>query len=209
LSEIWRLSAVETARAIRSGRLTSEAVIAAHIERMHAVNPAINAVVVDLSEAALVAARAADKAQAAGAELGPLHGVPVTIKINIDVEGQANSNGVAAFSRVIAPGDSPVVSNLRAAGAIIIGLTNTPEFSMRAFTDNALHGLTLNPWDETVTCGGSSGGAGASVAMGIGTMATISAVRCAGRPSATASRPSSRRRGACPPSTPAHRSSDL
>ena len=171
MSEIWRLSAVETARAIRSGRLTSEAVIAAHIERMHAVNPAINAVVVDLSEAALVAARAADKAQAAGAELGPLHGVPVTIKINIDVEGQANSNGVAAFSRVVAPGDSPVVSNLRAAGAIIIGLTNTPEFSMRAFTDNALHGLTLNPWDETVTCGGSSGGAGASVAMGIGTIA--------------------------------------
>jgi amidase len=171
LTEIWRLSAVETARAIRSGRLTAEAVVGAHIERMQAVNPAINAVVVDLGDAALEAARVADKAQAAGAALDLLHGVPVTIKINLDVEGQANSNGVAAFSDVIAPGDSPVVSNFRAAGAIVIGMTNTPEFSLRAFTDNVLHWLTLNPWDKAVTCGGSSGGAGASVAMGIGAIA--------------------------------------
>ena len=89
--------------------------------------------------------------------------MPVTIKINIDVEGQANSNGVVAFSENIAPGNSPVTANLKKAGAIIIGMTNTPEFSMRGFTDNPLHGPTSNPWDSAITCGGSSGGAGASI----------------------------------------------
>jgi amidase len=135
---------------------------------MHAANPSLNAVVVDLSAQAIEAARAADRAQAQGATLGKLHGVPVTIKINVDLEGQANSNGVLAFKENIAPGDSPVVANLKKAGAIIIGMTNTPEFSMRGFTDNKLHGLTRNPWDSAITCGGSSGGAGASIAAGIG-----------------------------------------
>jgi amidase len=97
--------------------------------------------------------------------------VPVTIKINVDVTGQANSNGVAAFKDNIAPADSPVTANLRKAGAIVIGLTNTPEFSMRAFTENTLHGLTRNPWNPAITCGGSSGGAGASIAAGIGAIA--------------------------------------
>jgi amidase len=165
---IWQWSAVDTATAIREGRATAEEVVAAHVERMHAANPSLNAVVVDLSAQAIEAARAADRAQAQGATLGKLHGVPVTIKINVDLEGQANSNGVLAFKENIAPGDSPVVANLKKAGAIIIGMTNTPEFSMRGFTDNKLHGLTRNPWDSAVTCGGSSGGAGASIAAGIG-----------------------------------------
>ena len=168
---IWQWSAVESAAAIGSGLVTSEEVVRAHVERMHAVNPALNAVVVDLSEQAISAARAADQAKASGVALGKLHGVPVTIKINIDVEGQANSNGVVAFKDNIAPGDSPVTANLKKSGAIIIGLTNTPEFSMRGFTDNPLHGATMNPWDGTITCGGSSGGAGASIAAGIGTIA--------------------------------------
>lgn len=171
---IWQWSAVETAAAIRAGDVSSEEVTAAHLSRMKQVNPALNAVVVDLGESALKAARAADAtlgASKTGSELGPLHGVPVTIKINIDVEGQANSNGVVAFKNNIAPGDSPVTANLKKAGAIIIGLTNTPEFSLRAFTDNPLHGLTRNPWNPEVTCGGSSGGAGASIAAGIGTIA--------------------------------------
>lgn len=165
---IWQWSAVETAEAITSRRVSSEDVVGAHVARMRAANPALNAVVVDLSESALGAARAADRALAAGHAPGALHGVPVTIKINMDVEGQANSNGVAAFKDNIATGDSPVVANLKAAGAIIIGMTNTPEFSLRWFTENRLHGLTLNPWDKTITCGGSSGGAGASIAAGIG-----------------------------------------
>jgi amidase len=168
---IWQWSAVETAAAIKAGDVSSQDVTAAHLARMKEVNPALNAVVVDLGDSALKAAQAADAARKTGSELGPLHGVPVTIKINIDVEGQANSNGVAAFKDNIAPGDSPVTANLKKAGAIIIGLTNTPEFSLRAFTDNPLHGLTRNPWNPEVTCGGSSGGAGASIAAGIGTIA--------------------------------------
>ena len=168
---IWHWSAVDTAAAIREGRATSEEVVQAHIDRMHAANPAINAIVVDLSAQAIEAARATDRALAQGATPGKLQGVPVTIKINIDVEGQANSNGVVAFKDNIAPGDSPVTANLKKAGAIIIGMTNTPEFSMRGFTDNPLHGPTLNPWDSTITCGGSSGGAGASIASGIGAIA--------------------------------------
>lgn len=168
---IWQWSALETAAAIRSGAISSVEVIEVHIERMRAVNPKLNAVVVDLSEEALRAAKAADKARAKGAELGLLHGVPITIKENVDYDGRPNPNGVPAQMNIIAPSDAPVVRNLKKAGAIVIGLTNTPEFSFRGFTDNPLHGLTLNPWDPDITCGGSSGGAGAAVAAGIGTIA--------------------------------------
>jgi amidase len=168
---IWQWSAVYTASAIREGRVTSEEVAHAHCDRIREANPAINGVVVDLSGQAIEAARSADRARKQGAALGKLHGVPVTIKINIDVEGQANSNGVVAFKNNIAPGNSPVAANLKKSGAIIIGLTNTPEFSMRGFTDNPLHGLTKNLWDGGITCGGSSGGAAASMALGIGAIA--------------------------------------
>jgi len=168
---IWQWSAVETAAATTSGAVSCEEVMAAHVARLDAANPALNAVVVDMTGQALEAARAADRAKARGEAPGPLHGVPVTIKINVDVEGQANSNGAVPLAGNIAPGDAPVTANLRAAGAIVIGLTNTPEYSFRVCTDNALHGLTLNPWDAAVTAGGSSGGAGASVAAGIGCIA--------------------------------------
>ena len=168
---IWQWSALDTAATIRSGAISSVEVIEAHIERMRAVNPKLNAVVVDLSEEALKAAKAADKARARGAEIGLLHGVPITIKENVDYDGRPNPNGVPSQMNIIAPSDAPVVRNLKKAGAIVIGLTNTPEFSFRGFTDNPLHGLTLNPWDPDITCGGSSGGAGAAVAAGIGTIA--------------------------------------
>ena len=167
----WQWSAVETAAAIRSGAISAVETVEAHLERMHAVNPRLNAVVVDLGEDALKAAHAADKQRAKGGELGLLHGVPVTIKENVDYEGRPNFNGVPANKNLVAPSDSPVVRNLKKAGAIVIGLTNTPEFSFRGFTDNPLHGLTLNPWDPNITCGGSSGGAGSAVAAGIGTIA--------------------------------------
>ncbi|HLZ74476.1 amidase family protein [Phenylobacterium sp.] len=170
-ADIWQWSAVETAAAVKARRVSAVEVATAHIARLHAANPALNAVVVDLTDQALEAARACDRAQAAGEALGLLHGVPVTVKINIDVEGQANSNGVVALANNIASGDAPVTANFRAAGAVILGLTNTPEFSLRTFTDNPLHGLTLNPWDRAVTCGGSSGGAASSVAAGIGAIA--------------------------------------
>ncbi|MCK1721237.1 amidase family protein [Bradyrhizobium sp. 141] len=167
----WQWSAVETAAAIRSGAISAVETVEAHLERMRAVNPKLNAVVVDLGEEALKAAHAADKQRAKGGALGLLHGVPVTIKENVDYEGRPNFNGVPANKGLIAPSDAPVVRNLKKAGAIVIGLTNTPEFSFRGFTDNPLHGLTLNPWDPDITCGGSSGGAGSAVAAGIGTIA--------------------------------------
>jgi amidase len=168
---VWQWSALQTAAAIRSGAISSLEVVEAHIARMRDVNPKLNAVVVDLSEEALKAAKAVDNARTRKTELAPLHGVPITIKENVDYEGRPNPNGVAAQMNIIAPSDAPVVRNLKKAGAIVLGLTNTPEFSFRGFTDNPLHGLTLNPWDPDITCGGSSGGAGAAVAAGIGTIA--------------------------------------
>ena len=135
------------------------------------MNPAVNAIVTDLGDEAIAFAVAADEAVDLGQPLGALHGVPVTVKENVDVKNYANPNGVPALAHLMAPDDAPVVSNLRKAGAILIGLTNTPEFSLRAFTDGPLHGLTLNPWDATITCGGSSGGAAVSVALGVGAIA--------------------------------------
>jgi amidase len=168
---LWQWSAVDTARAIRRKDVSAVEVVRAHVARMRAANPAVNAVVADLGAEALRAARRADRAIARRKPLGALHGVPVTIKENVDVRGRPNPNGVPAQAALLAPDDAPVVSNLRKAGAIVIGLTNTPEFSLRGFTDNPLHGLTLNPWDPAITCGGSSGGAAVAVALGIGAIA--------------------------------------
>jgi amidase len=166
--ELWQLDATDLARLIRLGRASAREATAACLARLDAVNPKLNAVVRRFDEQALAAADAADAARARGEALGPLHGVPVTIKVNTDQKGEATTNGVVAFREVIAPEDAPVVANLRAAGAIIIGRTNTPAFSMRVFSENALHGRTLNPRDAAITPGGSSGGAGAAVASGVG-----------------------------------------
>ncbi len=170
-NDIWKLGAVETAAAIRARKISALDAIGATVDRMQAVNGSVNAVTMDLSKSALEAAYRADRAQANGDPLGPLHGVPVTIKENVDQKGLPNTNGVTAFADKIAPDDSPVVSNLLKAGAIVIGRTNTPEFSLRWFTDNELRGRTDNPWSKEVTPGGSSGGAAASVALGIGAIA--------------------------------------
>ena len=168
---IWQWSAPAIAASIRNGDISAAESVEAHCARMEAVNPALNAVVIDLRDDARATAAQADADRAAGKPLGPLHGVPVTIKTNVDYRGQANTNGIAAFQDVIAPDDSPVVANLRKAGAIALGLTNTPEFSFRAFTDNPLHGLTKNPWSPLHNPGGSSGGGGAAVAAGVGAIA--------------------------------------
>ncbi len=169
-TDIWRLSATELTDLTRSGDLAAEEVVQDAIKRMHQVNPDLNAVVEDLGTEALERARKLDKARVGGAATGPLHGVPVTIKINVDQKGHATSNGVVALKDVIAPDDAPVVSNLLNAGAIVIGRTNTPEFSFRADTDNVLHGRTNNPWGRHISPGGSSGGAGAAVMAGIGAL---------------------------------------
>lgn len=170
-NDIWRLSATDLTKLTRSGALSAEQAVQGAVDRMHQVNPDLNAVVEDLSVEALEKARALDQAVANGASPGPLHGVPVTIKINVDQKGHATSNGVVALKDVIAPDDAPIVTNLQNAGAIVIGRTNTPEFSFRADTDNDLHGRTHNPWGRHISPGGSSGGAGAGVMAGIGALA--------------------------------------
>ena len=169
--ELWQCDATELAHLIRTGRASSREAVQSCLARLDAVNPAINAVVRRMDDEALAAADAADVARARGEALGPLHGVPVTTKINVDQQGHPTDNGVAAFKDLMATEDSPVVANLRHAGAVFIGRTNAPAFSMRIFSDNGLHGRTLNPLDPAVTPGGSSGGAGAAVAAGIGPIA--------------------------------------
>lgn len=169
--DLWRLEASELVRLIRLARVSSREATESCLARLDAVNPAINAVVRVLTEEALAAADAADRARAQGDILGPLHGVPVTTKINTDQAGCPTDNGVLAYRDNYVSEDSPVVANLKRAGAVIIGRTNAPAFSMRAFTDNALHGRTLNPRDPALSAGGSSGGAGAAVAVGIGAIA--------------------------------------
>jgi amidase len=169
--DIWRWSAVDLAQRIRAGAVSSEEAVRSSFARIDAVNPALNAIVFADREQALAAARAADRARAEGMPLGILHGVPVTIKLNVDVAGEATTNGVPAWRERIAPADSAVVRNLRAAGAVIVGRTNTPPFSFRWFTENPVHGRTLNPWSDDVTSGGSSGGAGVAVAAGMGAIA--------------------------------------
>ena len=168
---LWRMGAGELAALTRSGEVSATEAVGAAIARMHAVNPGLNAVVTDLSDQALERAGALDAARAGGAAPGPLHGVPVTIKINVDQKGQATSNGLEVLRDAIAPGDAPFVKALQDAGAVVIGRTNTPEFSFRPDTDNPLFGRTHNPWGRHVSAGGSSGGAGSAVMAGIGALA--------------------------------------
>lgn len=164
----WMLTATELAPCIADRSLSVQEVVASVLGRMDAVNPGLNAVVQRMDEDAMAAARAADAAMAAGAAPGPLTGVAVTIKVNVDQAGFATTNGLRTQAALVAEHDSPVVANLRRAGAIVVGRTNTPAFSLRWFTRNGVHGATRNPRDPALTPGGSSGGCAAAVAAGIG-----------------------------------------
>ena len=166
--ELWRSNAVDIVRGVRTRQISAREVTASCLERLDQVNPTVNAVVDVLKDEALTTADQADQAVKDGKPLGPLHGVPITVKINADYAGRATTNGVVAFKDLISAEDSVTVACLRQAGAVILGRTNVPAFSTRFFTDNALHGRTLNPWDSGRTPGGSSGGAAAAVAAGIG-----------------------------------------
>ncbi len=171
MSDLWRLSAVELAARIRKREVSAREAAQSALGRLDAVNPAINAVVDHRPEEVLAQAAAVDAMLARGEDAGPLAGVPVTVKVNVDQAGFATTNGVKLQKDLIAAGNSPVVDNLRRAGAVILGRTNTPAFSLRWFTGNALHGDTLNPRNPALTPGGSSGGAAAAVAAGIGHLA--------------------------------------
>ena len=168
---LWSLSATDLAARIRRREVSARDAAASVLARIDAVNPRINALAEVMRDEALATADACDSALAAGLAPGPLHGVPVTIKVNIDTAGHATTDGIVAAKDNIAQTDSPLVRSLREAGAVIVGRSNTPAFSLRWFTDNDLHGRTLNPFDAKVTPGGSSGGAAAAVATGMGPIA--------------------------------------
>lgn len=165
--EPWQLSAHDAVTTMRNGELTSVEWVDSILARIDEYNPKVNALVSVDHEGAREAAVAADRRRAEGRDASLL-GVPVTIKANLDVAGQPNSAGVVAFADKIASEDAPSVRNLRTAGAIVIGRTNTPEFGIRGTTFNPLFGRTHNPWHPDASPGGSSGGAGAAAAAGFG-----------------------------------------
>jgi amidase len=171
MQDIWRLSATDLAALVKSKKISAKEAAIAGLARLDAVNPKINAVVDHRPEDVLKQAAAVDAAIARGEDAGPLAGVPVTVKVNIDQEGFATTNGLKLQRDAIATSNSPVIDNLRKSGAVILGRTNCPAFSYRWFTTNLIHGDTKNPRDPSITPGGSSGGAGAAVAAGIGHIA--------------------------------------
>ena len=166
-TDLWKLGASELAGRIRSRQASSREAVQAHLRRIADVNPAVNAVTMVLAEEALAAAAAADELAAGGGELPPLHGVPFTVKANIDVVGTATTAGLRALADAYPTQDAPSVARLRAAGAIPIGRTNCPTLAVRWHTDSELWGATINPWDRSRTPGASSGGEAAALATGM------------------------------------------
>jgi Asp-tRNA(Asn)/Glu-tRNA(Gln) amidotransferase A subunit family amidase len=183
LSEINCMTAAETAREIAARRLSCVEVVEASLRRIEETEPQLNAFVQVDAEGALVAARKADADVNAGEALGPLHGVPVSVKDLIDVEGLKATYGSLTLKDAVAPADAPCVERLRAAGAVIIGKTTTSEFGYRGYTRSLVHGNTRNPWHLGRTPGGSSGGRRGFVAAGVSAIASapMAAAR-SGRP---------------------------
>jgi amidase len=166
-SDLWRMGAVELAEAIRSGQVSSREVIEAHLRRIEAVNPAVNAVTVVLAEQALEAAKTADRWAAGGGDLPRLHGVPFTVKGSIDLAGTPTTQGLKALAGAYPARDAPHVERLKAAGAIPIGRTNLASFTVRWHCESELWGETVNPWNRSKTPGASSGGDAAALATGM------------------------------------------
>lgn len=165
--DLTLLSATEMAELIRRRKLSPVKLVREHLERIETLNPKINAFVHVDAERALAQARKAEQVVAKKKTmLGPLHGAPISIKSSIDVAGFRCEAGTKLREGYIAQNDAPIVTRLKNAGAIILGVTNTPELLMAWETDNLLHGRTNNPWDLTRTAGGSSGGEAAAIASG-------------------------------------------
>ena len=159
-------SATDLADLIRKKETSSKEVVEAHLNRILEVNPYLNAVTLTLEESALKAAEKADNASQEDRKK-PFHGVPFTIKENIDFMGTPTTNGVPLLAASMPPKNAPIVDRMMEAGAIPIGRTNLPEMGMRLDTDNPLRGRTFNPWNKEVTPGGSSGGEAAAIATGM------------------------------------------
>jgi amidase len=166
-NDLWKWDAIALTQGIKSGKISCREVVTSCLNRLEEVNGEVNAVSVVLAQEALIEADEADRQVKLGKSLGILHGVPITTKENNFQAGIATTEGVVAFQKNIAETDGPTVANLRRAGAIIIGRSNMSTFGLRKHTDNELRGPTLNPWNKSRTPGGSSGGAAASVALGI------------------------------------------
>ena len=163
--------AVELADRIRRRKISPVEVVDAFLRRIERVNPKINAYVLVLEKRARERAREAERALEAGADVGPLHGLPVAVKDLVDLAGVKTTAGSKLRANNVATADAIVVKRLRDAGAIVIGKTNTPEFGRKPMTTNLLHGPTGNPWAPDRTAGGSSGGSGAAVAAGLAPLA--------------------------------------
>ncbi|MBZ5572483.1 MAG: amidase [Acidobacteriia bacterium] len=166
MPELTFLPAVTMAQQIRERKFSPVELVEAHLARIERLNPKLNAFVQVDAEGARQQARLAESALARGETLGRLHGVPLSIKSSIDVKGLRCEAGTKLRAGLIAENDAPLVSRLRAAGAIILGNTNTPELLMAWETDNLLYGRTSNPWALSRTAGGSSGGEAAAIASG-------------------------------------------
>jgi amidase len=161
------LPATEQARLIRERAVSAVDLMRAHLERIERVNPAVNAIVTLVPERALAGAQAADEALARGEAPGLLHGLPVAHKDLVATAGIRTTFGSPLYADFVPDADALIVQRLRAAGAITLGKTNTPEFGAGSQTFNAVFGTTLNPYDRTKTCGGSSGGAAVALACGM------------------------------------------
>ena len=161
------MSAAEMAAQIRAGQLSAREVMTAHLARIEAVNPKVNAIVTLHAEQAMDAALAADEAQAQGKPLGPLHGLPVAHKDLVMTRGMRTTYGSLVHKHYVPTRSALLVERQQAAGAISIGKTNTPEFGAGSQTFNEVFGATRNPYDLTKTCGGSSGGSAVALATGM------------------------------------------
>ncbi|MFJ4906552.1 amidase [Streptomyces sp. NPDC093249] len=165
---LWELSATAQAAAVRGGEVSAAELVDSHLERIAEVNPRVNAVTQLLAERAREAAARTDRRRASGEELGPLAGVPFTVKESTPVEGVPTTFGAARFRDLVAPADAPPVARLRAAGAIPVGHSNMPTLILAGMhTRSELFGDTVNPWDPSRTPGGTSGGDGVAVATGM------------------------------------------
>ncbi len=165
-SDLHYSSVRALAAALRRKQVSAEELVRAFLARIDQVNPQLNAFVQSAAERALAEARAADRALAAGGELPPLHGVPMTIKDSFDTAGVISTGGTKGRAAKVPAADATAVARLRRAGAILLGKTNTPELTLSFETDNLIYGRTSNPYDFTRSSGGSSGGAGALIAAG-------------------------------------------
>ncbi|WP_433266148.1 amidase [Actinosynnema sp. CS-041913] len=165
---MWQWTAADQAAAVRSGRVSAVDLVERHLERIAEVNPQVNAVTQVLAEQAAADARALDRRRSAGEDVGPLAGVPFTVKESIGIRGVPTTHGAVRLKDFVATEDAPPVARLRAAGAIPIGHANMPTLTLAGMhTRSELFGDTVNPWDAGVTPGGSSGGDGVAVATGM------------------------------------------